>query len=193
MVACQLLLEITAFLRESHSSLAAKAEIQRQRNRSVAFSRNTRRITQKIPGLSEYRDAVTSGPAERLRHAGHVKLAPVMTLSVPQTQEGDDQKVAAPVIKVDSDPRNGNEETEKATQSKKRFSALFSNSEKKRKHLKPENSERKGSISSSRLSKKLPTRGTEQYTFPIILCKHVYCTYPTKYVMRYKLVFHYTM
>lgn len=169
MVACQLLLEITAFLRESHSSLAAKAETQRQKNKSIAFSRaTTRRTTQKIPvfgGLKEHRDAVTSGPAERLRHVGQAMLSPVMTLPVPQVQiqdaEGEkaDQKLSAPVIKVDTSPGNETEEAEKPSPSRKRFSALFSNSEKKRKLLKPGDNERKASLPGSRLNKKLP-RGT---------------------------------
>lgn len=159
MVACQLLLEITAFLRESHSSLARKAENQRMRNKSIAFSRQNRRTTQKISVFGgEHRDAVMSGPAERLRQGNPSMLSPVMSLLVPtvQIQQGaSDKKISAPVIKVDGDPpETENEETAKPP--RKRFSALFSNSEKKRKLLKPETTERKSSSSSSRIYKKSP-------------------------------------
>ena len=160
MVACQLLLEITAFLRESHSSLAKKAENQRMRNKSIAFSRQNRRTTQKVSVFGgEHRDAVMSGPAERLRQGNPSMLSPVMSLLVPtvQIQQGasSDKKISAPVIKVDGDPpETENEETSKPP--RKRFSALFSNSEKKRKLLKPETTERKSSSSSSRMYKKSP-------------------------------------
>ena len=157
MVACQLLLEITAFLRESHSSLAKKAENQRMRNKSIAFSRQNRRTTQKVSVHGgEHRDAVTSGPAERLRQGNPSMLSPVMSLLVPtvQIQQGSsDKKVSAPVIKVDGGPST-NEGEEAAKPARKRFSALFSYSEKKRKLLKPENTERKVSSSTSRISKK---------------------------------------
>ena len=157
MVACQLLLEITAFLRESHSSLARKAENQRLRNKSIAFSRQNRRTTQKVSVFgAEHRDAVTSGPAERLRQGNPSMLSPVMNLLVPTVQiqqGGSEKKMSAPVIKVDGGPsENDNDEASKPP--RKRFSALFSNSEKKRKLLKPETTERKASSTSSRIYKK---------------------------------------
>ena len=157
MVACQLLLEITAFLRESHSSLARKAENQRMRNKSIAFSRQNRRTTQKISVFgAENRDAVTSGPAERLRQGNPSMLSPVMNLLVPTVQiqqTGSEKKISAPVIKVEGGPsENENEEASKPA--RKRFSALFSNSEKKRKLLKPDTTERKASTAGSRIYKK---------------------------------------
>lgn len=141
MVACQLLLEITAFLRESHSSLAKKAENQRMRNKSIAFSRQNRRVTQKVSVFGgEHRDAMTSGPAERLRQGNPSMLSPVMSLLVPAVQiqqEGTDKKLTAPVIKVEGGT-SGNENVESSRPPRKRFSALFSNSERTRKVLKSE-------------------------------------------------------
>lgn len=161
MIACQLLLEITAFLRESHSSLARKAENQRMRNKSIAFSRQNRRPTQKVfPIGGEHRDAVTSGPAERLRQGNPSILTPVVSLIVPIVNIPQDaaveKKVPAPVIKVEGGPA----ETENDEKTRKRFSSLFSNSEKKRKLHKPEAkvSDRKASPSTApaRMPKKSP-------------------------------------
>lgn len=128
------------------------------RNKSIAFSRQNRRTTQKIPVFGgEHRDAVTSGPAERLRQGNPSMLSPVMSLLVPTVhiQEGtSDTKISAPVIKVDSGP-SSNESEEASKPPRKRFSALFSNSEKKKK-LKPEATERKPSTAGSRMYKKFP-------------------------------------